>query len=274
MSISFNFRNFMLKKNENFEYPKKSIKNIEQITLSDKWDQLDSIFHKKNKRIIFFDNDFFSSDEIENDLIQKNTKLENTKTIKNKKINLEYLIHPIDDNFDKFIDQKIASLEQLKNNKYQKKEELNINNENFISNFTLNKYKKQEESIIKDKNEPMSILSNRNNNDLNDKYEFNKMKTKKFFFTESIKNNNTDLGQKNKTRLNNLLMKIKSGKSKNEIIIVPNKFEILNNEEKSNRNSNNNKYINLINHNKEEENRDYFDSILDECKIKIKNKLK
>ena len=198
---------------------------------------MDSIFNKKN-RYINFNQNFFGNDE------QKN----------NKEIsNLQYLIHPIDDKFDEFIDEKIEILEKLKNNKYQIKEELDNKKQETINfNLLISKYKKEEESIIKEKNKPIKLLNANLKDNSEEKYEFNKMKKKKYFFNNN-NDNSDDLGNKNKMRLKNILNNIKNEKQKNEIISIPNKFKV----EKSS-----------IKINNKEENKDYFDTILEDIKKK------
>ena len=262
MSKTFEFNNNNQRKNNiSFEYPYKELKPTKQLNISEKWSQLDNKFNNKINRHINFYDDF----ETKNNLIIENSKKENINNI-----NLSYLIHPIDDEFDEFIEEKINVLENLKDNKYIIKEEINDDEEeNNNFNLIINKYKKQE-SLVKEKNEPIFILNNNNNKDLNYKYEFNKMKSKKYFFNEN-KENNSDIGKRNKMRLNNILKKIKKENIKNEIINVPNKFEILNKEEKD-INIKNTKYFDYMKNKnkKDEENKDYFDKILDQ--ININNK--
>ena len=239
----------------NFKYKERKEKISKNI---DKWAQLDSIFHKKNRRINFNDEFFDESKNNYKNEIQYSNNFNNKNDIN---INLQYLIHPINDEFDKFIDDKIEILEKLKDNTYKLKEELiNKNENNNNLNLMLNKYKKEEESIIKSKNEPIYILNNEDKNDLDDIYEFNKMKNKKYFFKKSNNDNNTDLGNRNRMRLNNILNKIKKEKPKkeNQIISNPNKFNL-------------DKSDNDIKYSKNEENKDYFDTILEEIKNK-KNK--
>ena len=212
----------------------------------DKWTQLDSLFNKKNRHIQFKYN-IFNFDENKNNTKIDNPKLDDFNYEKNININLKYLIHPIDDDFDEFIEEKIKIFEKLKGHKYQSNDQINNNNEEKINfNIALSKYKKEEESIIKSKNEPILILDN-NKKDLNIKDEFNIMKSKKYFFNKSTEDISTELGRRNKLRLNNILNKIKKEKPKKDIISIPNMF----NKEKS-----------------FEENKDYFDSILKEIKIK------
>jgi len=237
----------------NFEYKARKEKITNNI---DKWSQLDSIFHKKNRRINF-NNDFFDETKYNYKKESQNSN-SNFNNKNNININLKYLIHPINDEFDEFIDEKIENLEKLKDNKYKLKEELiNKNEDNNNLNLMLSKYKKEEESIIKSKNEPIYILNNENKNDLDDLYEFNKMKNKKYFFNKSNNDYDTELGNRNKMRLNNILNKIKKERPKKEsqIISNPNKFNL----EKSDKD---------IEYNKNEENKDYFDTILEEMKNK------
>ena len=239
----------------NFKYKERKEKITKNI---DKWAQLDSIFHKKNRRINFNDELFDETKINYKNEIQYSNNFNNKNDIN---INLQYLIHPINDEFDKFIDDKIEILEKLKDNTYKLKEELiNKNENNNNLNLMLSEYKKEEESIIKSKNEPIYILNNEDKNDLDDIYEFNKMKNKKYFFKKSNNDNNTDLGNRNKMRLNNILNKIKKEKPKkeNQIISNPNKFNL-------------DKSDNDIKYSKNEENKDYFDTILEEIKNK-KNK--
>jgi len=236
--------------NIDFEYPESQEKEIQNLNSEEKWEQLDSIFNKKN-RYINFNQNFFGNDE------QKNNKeISNIKNLKQKnenEINLQYLIHPIDDKFDEFIDEKIEILEKLKNNKYQIKEELDNKKQETINfNLLISKYKKEEESIIKEKNKPIKLLNVNLKDNSEEKYEFNKMKKKKYFFNNN-NDNSDDLGNKNKMRLKNILNNIKNEKQKNEIISIPNKFKV----EKSS-----------IKINNKEENKDYFDTILEDIKKK------
>ena len=137
------------------------------------------------------------------------------------------------------------------NNKFQIKEEVNNKaKEKMNFNLLISKYRKTEESIIKAKNKPIFLPNYDNKNE--GKYEFNKMKNNKYFFNNSNEDNITNLGNKNKTRLKNILNKIKNEKPKNEIINNPNKFKM----EKSD----------ITNDNKE--NKDYFDTILEDIKKK------
>jgi len=267
----FNYSN--KRNNIIFEYPEKKNSKLNNL---DKWTQLDSIFRKnkrKNKTI-----NFPEDININENLILSN-KTNNFKDINsNKSINLslQNLIHHINyDEFDKFIDNKIDILEKLKDNKYHLNDNLDLDNPNKINknintdnninrnsfNIILSKYKKEENSIIRAKNEPILISTNNNtiNSENDDKYEFNKMKTKNYFF-----NNN------NVNRLNNLLRKIRNTNQKNEknkeeiyqIDIKPSQyFENIINKQK-------NKNINY--EDSDDDNKDYFSQILDEINFKKK----
>ena len=235
----------------NFQFPESQEKEILKLNSEEKWEKLDSIFNKKNKHINFNEN-FFDIDEPKINYDKKISNIKNLNQKNDVKINLQHLIHPIDDEFDIFIDEKIKIFEKMKNNnKFQIKEEVdNTKQEKENFNLLISKYKKTEESIIKAKNKPIFLPNYDNKNE--GKYEFNKMKNNKYFFNNSNEDNITNLGNKNKMRLNNILNKIKNEKPKNEIINNPNKFKM----EKSD----------ITNDNKE--NKDYFDTILEDIKKK------
>ena len=238
-----------------FNYNKYKRKTQTELNFSDKWEQLDSIFHKKKKRINFFD-EFDTEDKTYNNTITNKKTNMNTNTLSIKdNFNFQKLIHPIDEEFDKYIKEKIDFLEKIKFNEYKQNklllnniEEYNTNN-NF--NIIINKYKKNNISLIKGKNEPIFILNKNRNTDSNYKDEINKMKTQKYFFSETNENNDTDIGKRNKMRLNNLLNKFRKENINTEIINIPNKFDILN----------------------KDENKDYFDLLYKQINIK-KNKIK
>ena len=238
-----------------FNYNKYKRKTQTELNFSDKWEQLDSIFHKKKKRINFFD-EFDTEDKTYNNTITNKKTNMNTNTLFIKdNFNFQKLIHPIDEEFDKYIKEKIDFLEKIKFNEYKQNklllnniEEYNTNN-NF--NIIINKYKKNNISLIKGKNEPIFILNKNRNTDSNYKDEINKMKTQKYFFSETNENNDTDIGKRNKMRLNNLLNKFRKENINTEIINIPNKFDILN----------------------KDENKDYFDLLYEQINIK-KNKIK
>ena len=238
-----------------FNYNKYKRKTQTELNFSDKWEQLDSIFHKKKKRINFFD-EFDTEDKTYNNTITNKKTNMNTNTLSIKdNFNFQKLIHPIDEEFDKYIKEKIDFLEKIKFNEYKQNklllnniEEYNTNN-NF--NIIINKYKKNNISLIKGKNEPIFILNKNRNTDSNYKDEINKMKTQKYFFSETNENNDTDIGKRNKMRLNNLLNKFRKENLNTEIINIPNKFDILN----------------------KDENKDYFDLLYKQINVK-KNKIK
>ena len=238
-----------------FNYNKYKRKTQTELNFSDKWEQLDSIFHKKKKCINFFD-EFDTEDKTYNNTITNKKTNMNTNTLSIKdNFNFQKLIHPIDEEFDKYIKEKIDFLEKIKFNEYKQNklllnniEEYNTNN-NF--NIIINKYKKNNISLIKGKNEPIFILNKNRNTDSNYKDEINKMKTQKYFFSETNENNDTDIGKRNKMRLNNLLNKFRKENLNTEIINIPNKFDILN----------------------KDENKDYFDLLYEQINIK-KNKIK
>ena len=238
-----------------FNYNKYKRKTQTELNFSDKWEQLDSIFHKKKKRINFFD-EFDTEDKTYNNTITNKKTNMNTNTLSIKdNFNFQKLIHPIDEEFDKYIKEKIDFLEKIKFNEYKQNklllnniEEYNTNN-NF--NIIINKYKKNNISLIKGKNEPIFILNKNRNTDSNYKDEINKMKTQKYFFSETNENNDTDIGKRNKMRLNNLLNKFRKENLNTEIINIPNKFDILN----------------------KDKNKDYFDLLYEQINIK-KNKIK
>ena len=100
------------------------------------------------------------------------------------------------------------------------------------------------------------------------------MKTQKYFFSETNENNDTDIGKRNKTRLNNLLNKFRKENLNTEIINIPNKFDILNKDKK--KENINTEIINIPNKfdilNKDE-NKDYFDLLYEQINVK-KNKIK
>ena len=237
-----------------FNYNKYKRKTQTELNFSDKWEQLDSIFHKKKKRINFFD-EFDTEDKTYNNTITNKKTNMNTNTLFIKdNFNFQKLIHPIDEEFDKYIKEKIDFLEKIKFNEYKQNklllnniEEYNTNN-NF--NIIINKYKNNNISLIKGKNEPIFILNKNRNTDSNYKDEINKMKTQKYFFSETNENNDTDIGKRNKMRLNNLLNKFRKENINTEIINIPNKFDILN----------------------KDKNKDYFDLLYEQINVK-KNKI-
>ena len=257
--FEFNYNKYK-RKEIIFDFPEKLSKTEKELNFSNKWEQLDSIFHKKKKRINFFDESFTPEETERNTITDKKYNIGNILTTKNySNFNFQNLIHPIDDAFDNYIKEKIEVLDKLKINKYKQKNELLKNellnnskefNKTNNFNFAISKYKKNE-SLIKVKNEPILILNKNRNNDKNYQYEINKMKTKKYFFSGSNENNNSDIGKRNKMRLSNILNKLKKETPNFEIINIPNKFNSL----------------------KKEKNQDYFDLLLEQINIK-RNKIK
>ena len=113
-------------------------------------------YFSQKKRIIYFD-EFYTREKSEIDSItDKKTNINtNTLSIKdfsNSNFNFNKLIHPIDDEFDKYIKEKIDVLDKIKYNEYEQNKDLlnNIKEFNITNNFNLiiNKYKKNE-SLIK-----------------------------------------------------------------------------------------------------------------------------
>ena len=277
--FEFKYNKYKRKENKfDFEYPENLSKTQQDFNFSNKWEQLDSTFHQKKKRIYFFDENFISDE----------TKFNTFNTVSEKKSNLEpnfnfqNLIHPIDNEFDKYIKEKMIILEKIKSDKDNNdtnKEIINTNEEfaqNYNFNFAIRKYKNNNESLIKRKNEPILIIDKNRKSDLNYKLEFNLMKNKKFFFSDKNENNDTNIGKRNKMRLSNLLNKLKKDNLKTEIINIPNKFNILYKEENDSL-KNSKQYIKnfdfIKNESNKENKKDYFDTLLEQINIK-KNKSK
>ena len=277
--FEFKYNKYKRKENKfDFEYPENLSKTQQDFNFSNKWEQLDSTFHQKKKRIYFFDENFISDE----------TKFNTFNTVSEKKSNLEpnfnfqNLIHPIDNEFDKYIKEKMVILEKIKSDKDNNdtnKEIINTNeelNQNYNFNFAIRKYKNNNESLIKRKNEPILIIDKNRKSDLNYKLEFNLMKNKKFFFSDKNENNDTNIGKRNKMRLSNLLNKLKKDNLKTEIINIPNKFNILYKEENDSL-KNSKQYIKnfdfIKNESNKENKKDYFDTLLEQINIK-KNKSK
>ena len=278
-----------MKKKFDFDYFQKSNNNtifefpINQKSLNyvDKWSKLEKNL-QKNRLDNYFSNDNISTlnlgslksmewddDDIKNSSIQKNSININSDSTLNTKYrnqnhnkdlnlnmpNLEKLIHPIDDDFETFIQNKIEQLEILKSgNKILLENNNNLiniinDNKKNINNINYNKIfsyeKKDEKSIIKDKNEAIAKF---NKNDITNNGEYEKVRTKSFLadynndnniINTSILNTNkkyeNSVGKRNKIRLNKLLNKIKNEKKETEIINKPNKFKLFDNsDEKSN----------------------------------------
>ena len=323
MKKNFEF-DFIQKSNNNtlFDYPNNNSPiNLQNSNYLEKWSKLESKL-QKNRIDNYFSNDSISSLNLcslksmeWDDLNMIQTKNNYDATLNDKYLNehnyvniqrLQQLIHPIDDEFDIFIQNKIENLEKLKcahesknvfgNNKKNNNIKNNINiiniinnnikkkiNNNIQNNLKLNKEQKVEKSIIKDKNEAIFTF-NKNDNDNND--DFDRIKTKSFLadytYNDNVTDNSilytnkkddNDLGFRNKIRLNKILSRIKNDKKETEIINKPNKFKLFDN---SDENSNLNKiqkryYDQLREEDKQKDNdytKDYFSTILYELNQK------
>lgn len=323
MKKNFEF-DFIQKNNNNtlFDYPNNNNPiNLQNSNYLEKWSKLESKL-QKNRIDNYFSNDSISSLNLGSlksmewdDLNMIQTKNNYDATLNDKYLNehnyvniqrLQQLIHPIDDEFDIFIQNKIENLEKLKcahesknvfgNNKKNNNIKNNINiiniinnnikkkiNNNIQNNLKLNKEQKVEKSIIKDKNEAIFTF-NKNDNDNND--DFDRIKTKSFLadytYNDNVTDNSilytnkkddNDLGFRNKIRLNKILSRIKNDKKETEIINKPNKFKLFDN---SDENSNLNKiqkryYDQLREEDKQKDNdytKDYFSTILYELNQK------
>ena len=318
-NIEFNF----LQKSRNvFEYPDGNKKRLNNM---DKWTQAESNIKKHQIEKLFQSEpissfNFGSLKSMEwNDIkiipTQKNdyNKIFSDNSISSppssriqdeeEYLNLQHLIHPIDNEFEEFIQNKIESLEKLKTKKNINKRNTiikkanntritidynNIDNNN-QSNINIqneiNKNNKiflqdniEEKSVVKEKNETFFFY---NENDNGNKEE-TKRKQKSFLvdytfepdkssiFKNNIKyNNNSEIESKNLTRLKNLLTKIRTNKE-SEIVNKPNKFQLF---DKSDDNTNLNLskiqrryYQQFKDENKQKDNysKDYFTTILNE----------
>ena len=259
-----------------FEYNSNINQNSKQL---DKWSKLESAL-QRNRKDNYFSNDTISTlniaslrsmewDDINNIQTQKseinfdsslNNKYNNQKQNKDLNLNnLEKLIHPIDDEFEKFIQKKIEDLEKLKktnkNNLKNNENSINIINDNIKineksinNNILLTHDTNEEKSIIKEKNEAIFTF---NKNDIENNDEYDRIKAKSFLgdytYNDNIIDNSifninkkyeNNVGKRNKMRLNNLLSRIKSNKKETEIINKPNKFKILDNTSDDNSNLN------------------------------------
>jgi hypothetical protein len=312
--------NFLQKSRNVFEYPdgnKKKLKNM------DKWTQAETTI--KNHQIKkLFQTEPISSFNIGslksmewNDIkiipTQKNdyNKIFSDNSISDppssriqddeEYLNLQQLIHPIDNEFEEFIQKKIESLEKLKtkknlikktnntritidynaidNNNENNNRTFNIQNEINNNNKILLQDNIEEKSIVKEKNETFCFF---NENTNGNKEEASKRKQKSFladyalepdkssiFKNNKKNNNNSENESKNLTRLKNLLTKIRTNKEC-EIVNKPNKFQLF---DKSDDNNNFNLskiqkryYQQYKDENKQKDNysKDYFSIILNE----------
>lgn len=313
--------NFLQKSRNVFEYPDGSKKKINNNM--DKWTQAESTIKKHQIEKLFQSEpissfNFGSLKSMEwNDIkIIQTQKKDYNKIFSDNSIsdppssriqdeqeylNLQHLIHPIDNEFEEFIQNKIENLEKLKAKKNIIKKANNTritidyntidnnndnNNRAFNIQNEINNNKKmllqdniEEKSIVKEKNETFCFF---NNNDNGNKEETNKNKQKSFLVDYALEpdkssilknnikyNNNSENESKNLTRLKNLLSKIKTNKE-SEVVNKPNKFELF---DKSDDNNNLNLskiqrryYQQFKDENKQKDNysKDYFSIILNE----------
>ena len=294
-----------------FEYNNSPNQNSNQL---DKWSKLESIL-QRNRKDNYFSNDTISTlniaslksmewDDINNIQTQKseinldsslNNKYYNQNIDINLNLdNLQKLIHPIDDEFEIFIKNKIEELEKLKignknnlqnngNSLYIINDNLKINEKNINNNIFLSSDTNEEKSIIKEKNEAIFTF---NKNDIENNDEYDRKKTKGFLndytyndniIDNSIFNSNktydNNVGKRNKMRLNKLLSRIKSDKKETELINKPNKVKIFDNTSDDNTNLNKiqRRYYEQFREedkykNNKEYSKDYFATILYELK--------
>ena len=297
--------------NKLFEYNNSPNQNSNQL---DKWSKLESIL-QRNRKDNYFSNDTISTlniaslksmewDDINNIQTQKseinldsslNNKYYNQNIDINLNLdNLQKLIHPIDDEFEIFIKNKIEELEKLKignknnlqnngNSLYIINDNLKINEKNINNNIFLSSDTNEEKSIIKEKNEAIFTF---NKNDIENNDEYDRKKTKGFLndytyndniIDNSIFNSNktydNNVGKRNKMRLNKLLSRIKSDKKETELINKPNKVKIFDNTSDDNTNLNKiqRRYYEQFREedkykNNKEYSKDYFATILYELK--------
>ena len=288
-----------------FKYTNNIQKPLKEL---DKWSKLE-INLQKNRSENYFVNDSISSlnigslksmewddikniQEAKNDInfdISLNSSYRGRNDINIK--NLEKLIHPIDDDFDKFIQKKIEDLEKLrykndkkiflstenKNNINDSIKNININNNNNL----LIEGKNDEKSIIKEKNQPIFTF---NKNEFENDEELDKVKMKSFLedytsndinntnssniIFNNYKKNESNIGNRNKMRLFNLLLRIKKDKKETELINKPNKFKMFDkSEENTSLNKIQRRYYNQIRKedkykDNNEYSKDYFSTII------------
>ena len=288
-----------------FKYTNNIQKPLKEL---DKWSKLE-INLQKNRSENYFVNDSISSlnigslksmewDDIKNIQEAKNdinfdTSLNSSYRGRNdiNIKNLEKLINPIDDDFDKFIKKKIEDLEKLrykndkkiflstenKNNINDSIKNININNNNNL----LIEGKNDEKSIIKEKNQPIFTF---NKNEFENDEELDKVKMKSFLedytsndinntnssniIFNNYKKNESNIGNRNKMRLFNLLSRIKKDKKETELINKPNKFKMFDkSEENTSLNKIQRRYYNQIRKedkykDNNEYSKDYFSTII------------
>ena len=289
-----------------FKYTNNIQKPLKEL---DKWSKLE-INLQKNRSENYFVNDSISSlnigslksmewddikniQEAKNDInfdISLNSSYRGRNDINIK--NLEKLIHPIDDDFDKFIQKKIEDLEKLRY-KNDKKIFLSTENKNNIINDSIKNIninnnnnlliegKNDEKSIIKEKNQPIFTF---NKNEFENDEELDKVKMKSFLedytsndinntnssniIFNNYKKNESNIGNRNKMRLFNLLSRIKKDKKETELINKPNKFKMFDkSEENTSLNKIQRRYYNQIRKedkykDNNEYSKDYFSTII------------
>ena len=289
-----------------FKYTNNIQKPLKEL---DKWSKLE-INLQKNRSENYFVNDSISSlnigslksmewddikniQEAKNDInfdISLNSSYRGRNDINIK--NLEKLIHPIDDDFDKFIQKKIEDLEKLRY-KNDKKIFLSTENKNNIINDSIKNIninnnnnlliegKNDEKSIIKEKNQPIFTF---NKNEFEKDEELDKVKMKSFLedytsndinntngsniIFNNYKKNESNIGNRNKMRLFNLLSRIKKDKKETELINKPNKFKMFDkSEENTSLNKIQRRYYNQIRKedkykDNNEYSKDYFSTII------------
>ena len=288
-----------------FKYTNNIQKPLKEL---DKWSKLE-INLQKNRSENYFVNDSISSlnigslksmewddikniQEAKNDInfdISLNSSYRGRNDINIK--NLEKLIHPIDDEFDKFIQKKIEDLEKLRY-KNDKKIFLSTENKNNIINDSIKNIninnnnlliegKNDEKSIIKEKNQPIFTF---NKNEFENDEELDKVKMKSFLedytsndinntngsniIFNNYKKNESNIGNRNKMRLFNLLSRIKKDKKETELINKPNKFKMFDkSEENTSLNKIQRRYYNQIRKedkykDNNEYSKDYFSTII------------
>ena len=243
---------FVQKSNNNniFEYP---TRNKNQNNHMDKWSKADSILQKSHidncfqgdtistlnlgnlKSTEWDDIKIIHSHKKDDNILQNSdlNELDNKSEVENNNIYLEHLIHPIDDEFENFIQNKIEDLEKLKARKINNNNIKNRINKIYIDNNIINnninkdnndqdnisnynitlteeKNENEEKSVIRDKNDVFTFNKNSAENRKNDNSNNNnnnKIKTKSFLVdynnyndTENsiIKNNNKVYNNNNK----------------------------------------------------------------------------
>lgn len=209
---------FTKKLNNIFEYPNKNTRksknnNIENYISNDsvstlnlaslkslEWDEIkvNPQNNKIDKEILFDEDSIISNPKSEKEKINFNSYMDD----------LQKLIHPIDDSFEKFINNKINELEILKNGNKIKTRKY-IDN----ANIKINKYnKKGNGPIIKGKNEVFfHFIGNSNKDNISQI----KNDIKSFLVNsnhQKYNEQNNNIGNMNKIRLNILLDKVKGNK--------------------------------------------------------------